>query len=400
MGTVGSVTMHHPLLLVLLCMALVGRVLLEANQPWCKPCKEVEGDGPLAGQYYLQSDSDSRCDDHCSYARGEDLYCFVPGQEVVNPCGDEPWPGTGSGLGPTPDSGNTTPDMKPVTFLPPAGTDSPPPEGVRCGLRRSGGECVKDGRIVNGQEAGCNEWPWQVGIVARSGEYVSGPFCGGTLINQNHVITAAHCMFNRDGSAQTTDSIAVMIGDHDINVMEPGQNAYAVSAIFNHPDYDGSTTANDLTVLRISSNINTTVWSPACFPTFSTGQSLHGKNGTISGWGALEYYTGDYPDTLQEVQDLIPIVDRDTCVDGTEPYIYDSDILPGMLCAGGPGLGMDTCQGDSGGPLTHQFTTNQYELVGVVSWGSDCAKSYGVYTDVAYYRAWIESKTGALFMSS
>ena len=101
------------------------------------------------------------------------------------------------------------------------------------------------------------------------------------------------------------------------------------------------------------------MYTPACFPTYTTGESLHGKNGTISGWGALEYMSkktpfylifkelylaGDYPDTLQEAQDLIPIVNRETCVTDTEPWIYDSDILPGMLCAGGPGLGIDTCQ--------------------------------------------------------
>merc|ERR1711970_898871 len=260
-----GVIIMYPLLFLLSSILVDQVMMMDHGSSWCKQCKQVDGDGPLSGHYYLQSDHDPRCDDHCSYSKGDDLYCFVPGQEVVNPCDNQE-----SGM-----SDKTTMEMKPVTFLPPVG------DGI-CGLRRSGGECVKDGRIVNGQEAGCNEWPWQVGIVARSGQFVSGPFCGGTLINQNHVITAAHCMFNRDGSAQTTDSIAVMIGDHDINVMEPGQNAYAVSAIFNHPDYDGSTTANDLTVLRLSSNINTTVWSPACFPTFATGQSLHGKNGTIS----------------------------------------------------------------------------------------------------------------------
>ena len=112
---------------------------------------------------------------------------------------------------------------------------------------------------------------------------------------------------------------------------------------------------------------------------------------------------------------MIPIVSRETCVDGNEPWIYDSDIMPGMLCAGGPGLGLDTCQGDSGGPLTHQFSPGRYELVGVVSWGRNCAKSYGVYADVAckykystkcsyilcilVYKTWIESYTGGLYMS-
>jgi len=375
-------------LLFLLTITLVDQVMMmDHGSSWCKQCKQVEGDGPLAGHYYLQSDHDPRCEDLCSYSKGDDLYCFIPGQEVVNPCDDQ-----GSGM-----ADKTTMEMKPVTFLPPVTGSAPPPapSDSVCGLRRSGGECIKDGRIVNGQEAGCNEWPWQVGIVRREGSSVStGPFCGGTLVNQNHVITAAHCL-----PTATRDTVAVMIGDHDINVVEPSQNAYAVSEIFNHPDYDDVTQANDITVLRLSSMVDTMIFSPACFPRFSSGVALAGKNGTISGWGALEYGTGDYPDTLQEVQDMIPIVSRETCVDGNEPWIYESDILPGMLCAGGPGLGLDTCQGDSGGPLTHQVAPGKYELVGVVSWGRNCAKSYGVYADVAFYKTWIESYTGALHMS-
>merc|ERR1711892_1592538 len=238
-------SLHH---CVLLTSALIARVQTAGHedgefQPGCKPCKQVEGEGPLAGQYYLQSDHDKRCKDHCSYAKDDDLYCFVPGQE------------------------KTTPEMKPVTFMP-AGTELPPATDVKCGLRRSGGECIKDGRIVNGQESGCNEWPWQVGVVAREGDAVStSPFCGGTLINQNHVITAAHCM-----PGATTASIAIMIGDHDKTVNEPAQVAYGVSAIYNHPDYNSETQANDITVLRLSADVDTTKFSPACFPSFETVQ--------------------------------------------------------------------------------------------------------------------------------
>ena len=84
--------------------------------------------------------------------------------------------------------------------------------------------------------------------------------------NPSHVITAAHCL-----PTATRDTIAVMIGDHDINVNEPSQNvrqlsiipsllllfcqAYAVSDIFNHPDYDDVTQANDISVLRLSSMV-------------------------------------------------------------------------------------------------------------------------------------------------
>jgi len=378
---------------VLLSSCLLVCTLADQHESMrCKTCKKVEGYGPLAGFYELESESDARCQDGCSYARGNDLYCFVPGEEVVVDCGEIGYP-----TRPTQGEemvSTTKPEMKPVTFEP-AGTDGPPAGDVKCGMRRGEGECIKDGRIVNGQEAGCNEWPWQVGIVARAGDDVSvSPFCGGTLINENHVITAAHCLPGR-----TTADTAVMIGDHDLNAPESAQRAYGVSEIFNHPLYNDDTAQNDIAVLRLSVKVNTTMYTPACFPTFTTGESLHGKNGTISGWGALEYNTGDYPDTLQEAQDLVPIVNRDTCVTDTEPWIYDSDILPGMLCAGGPGLGIDTCQGDSGGPLTNQFAPNRYQLVGVVSWGRSCAESYGVYSDVAYYRDWIEPITGQLYMT-
>ena len=58
---------------------------------------------------------------------------------------------------PTPGEEKTTPEMKPITFMPPAGTDMPPAENVKCGMRNTGG-CIKDGRIVNGQEAGVRTW--------------------------------------------------------------------------------------------------------------------------------------------------------------------------------------------------------------------------------------------------
>ena len=134
-----------------------------------------------------------------------------------------------------------------------AGSKSPPNMNAKCGMRRAEGECMMDVRIVNGHDAGvrtqctpyfvgifnfkCNEWPWQVGIFARYTDYVgSSPFCGGTLINEkykgglrtiiiikpfmfpSHVITAAHCM-----PGQTPENTAIVLGDHDLNELEPAQ---------------------------------------------------------------------------------------------------------------------------------------------------------------------------------
>merc|ERR1739844_334381 len=199
----------------------------------CMPCKRVAGDSSPAGIYDLESASDARCEDGCSYARNNDLYCFVPGDEEIIECGDEIVPTPGEELGP-----ETT--MKP-----------------------SEGECIKDGRVVNGQEAECNEWPWQAGIVKRDGNSVSTPFCGGTLVNENHIITAAHCMPER-----TPSNTGVVIGNHHIYDMEPSQSAFAVSAIHNHPDYNSETQQHDITVIKLAAKVN--LFPPACFPTFAT----------------------------------------------------------------------------------------------------------------------------------
>jgi len=118
--------------------------------------------------------------------RDNDIYCFEPGQEVIETCNEEiPNPGTGMETKPTPGmESKSTPGMIPATFMPSATNMPINPSEVKCGMRRTGTDCLKDDRIVNGQEAECNEWPWQVGLVARQGDLVSlNPGCGGTLIN-------------------------------------------------------------------------------------------------------------------------------------------------------------------------------------------------------------------------
>lgn len=268
-------------------------------------------------------------------------------------------------------------------------------EGVACGVRRDVGACMERARIVGGGTAGCNEWPWQVGLLARQGFSISSdPFCGGTLINSRYVVTAAHCT---DG--KTAGDIAVSIGDHNISAtaMEPAQTWAGLEALVQHPGYNEDTTKDDISVLRLAQEVDMSLFSPACLPapSVASSQQWAGQNATATGWGALQYGTGDYPEVLQELQDLLPIVTNSECVDNE--LIDEGQLLPGMFCAGGPGLGIDTCQGDSGGPLTRQAIAGIYELIGVVSWGVDCAKSYGVYADIPYYHSWLAPIVGSIY---
>jgi len=270
-----------------------------------------------------------------------------------------------------------------------------PEAEVRCGERREVAACLDRVRIVGGDQAGCNEWPWQVRLSKMEDGRDADPYCGGTLVNSRHIVTAAHCTHNK-----TANSIAVTIGDHNISetATEPEERWISVEEIIEHPGYDGDV-VNDIAVIRLAEEVDLSLFSPVCIPPASVASSeeFAGQNATAVGWGALEYDTGDYPDTLQELEDLLPIVRRADCLD--RQYIREDDLVPGMFCAGGPGLGMDTCQGDSGGPLTRQTSSGLYELVGVVSWGRNCAKSFGVYTDLPYYRQWVVDNVGTVYLA-
>jgi len=440
--------------LAIATFSIVAPTSGEKQASECPPCKRISSSNSLgpdwAGLYHLQDTGDIRCEmDGCLYRKGDSLFCFAPGNEEILSCedidggycdtvdgpqthalcifpfnfhevahnacttidGDRPWCATnvtasgdladgnawgycGPGCVDVEEGVSPGAEIQPHTYGPvaPSASDLQ----VRCGERREVASCLERVRIVGGGEAGCNEWPWQVGLLTRDGWGInSDPFCGGALINNRHIVTAAHCTHGK-----TVAKIAVTIGDHNITAtaMEPEQTWAGVEKIIEHFGYDGGV-LNDIAVLRLAQEVDLSLFSPVCIPPTSVASSeeFAGENATAVGWGALEYGTGDYPDTLQELQDLLPIVPKADCVDNE--HIFEDDLHAGMFCAGGPGLGIDTCQGDSGGPLTRQTSTGLYELVGAVSWGRNCAKSFGVYADLPYYRQWLVENVGTVYVA-
>jgi len=440
--------------LAIAALSIVGSTSGRKQASECRPCKKISSSNSLgpdwAGLYHLQETGDMRCEmDGCLYRKGDSLFCFAPGNEEILSCDSEspgencdtvdgpdphkscifpfnfhnaahtacttidgdlrPWCATnvtesgdladgnswgycGPGCFDVQEGVSPGVEVQPHTYGPvaPSATDLQ----VRCGVRREVAACLERVRIVGGDEAGCNEWPWQVGLLSRDGWAInSDPFCGGALVNSRHIVTAAHCTNGSTGS-----DIAVTIGDHNVleSATEPEQRWIGVEEVIEHPGYDRGV-LNDIAVLRLAQEVDLSLFSPVCIPPTSVASSeeFAGQNATAVGWGALEYETGNYPATLQELQDLLPIVTKADCVDNE--YIYESDLQPGMFCAGGPGLGIDTCQGDSGGPLTRQTSSGIYELVGAVSWGRNCAKSFGVYADLPYYRQWVVDNVGTVY---
>lgn len=238
----------------------------------------------------------------------------------------------------------------------------------------------KKTRIVGGETADPGSWPWQVSL-QRNGFH----FCGGSLITEEYILTAAHCF---QGSGYTTSGLAVVLGEDSLSTSSSNQVSRSVSRIINHGGYDSDSNNNDISLLKLSSPVTFTDYiQPVCLTAADTSPDV-GSNVWVTGWGTLSS-GGSSPDRLQEVQ--VPVVSQSQCASS-----YGSqniDINDNMLCAGE--AGKDSCQGDSGGPLVYKIN-GTWAQGGVVSFGIGCALSSfpGVYARVSQYMTWISENTG------
>ncbi|MCJ8740271.1 hypothetical protein PDJAM_G00057030 [Pangasius djambal] len=224
-------------------------------------------------------------------------------------------------------------------------------------------------RIVNGENAVSGSWPWQVSLQDTTGFH----FCGGSLINQYWVVTAAHCRV-------TPSRHRVILGEYNrASNSEPIQVKNIAKAI-THPYYNSQNFNNDITLLKLSSpaQLNNRV-SPVCLASSSANVAA-GTRCVTTGWGKTAFSSS--PSILQ--QTALPILSLAQCQQYWGNRIFDS-----MICAGASGV--SSCQGDSGGPLVCESSGVWYQ-VGIVSWGtSNCnVRAPAVYARVSYLRSWID----------
>ncbi|XP_063819886.1 trypsin-like [Pseudophryne corroboree] len=220
-----------------------------------------------------------------------------------------------------------------------------------------------DDKIVGGYTCAINSVPYQVSL--NSGYH----FCGGSLINDQWVVSAAHCFKSR---------IEVRLGEHNIEVLEGTEQFIKVATIIRHPRYSTYLLDNDIMLLKLSEPAMLSGRIQAI--RLPTDCEAAGTSCLISGWGNTLSSGVNYPDLLQCVD--APIVSDENC-----RYSYPGQITENMICVGFLEGGKDSCQGDYGGPVVCNGA-----LQGVVSWGIGCAlPGYpGVYTKVCNYVSWIE----------
>ncbi len=238
-------------------------------------------------------------------------------------------------------------------------------------------ELSKVPKILNGAETTISRWPWMVALVRPGFSIFNGQFCGGTLISDRWVLTAAHCVIN-----QNITTVKVLAGHTRLS--EAAQNdLLSVSQIVIHPAYNQFTLDSDLALLELSEEATLT-------PVQTIGHySLNdrpGINATALGWGDTSSVVFDFPDTLHVVD--LPLVGNELCAVRTR-FITDN-----MLCAGFSTGIKDTCMGDSGGPLVVFDEVSQRWLqVGITSFGLGCEAQggYGGYTRVKNFSDFISA---------
>uniref|UniRef100_A0A8C5WJ77 Peptidase S1 domain-containing protein n=1 Tax=Leptobrachium leishanense TaxID=445787 RepID=A0A8C5WJ77_9ANUR len=228
------------------------------------------------------------------------------------------------------------------------------------------------GRIVGGTDAVYGEWPWQVAVTTANS------LCGGSLINEQWVLSAAHCFDKYKFGESIASSVTVV-----------------VEKFTKHPNFIKPGDRGDIALVKLKSPVTFTNYiRPICLPnasvTFPSGMECW-----VTGWGTRRYGE-NLPsiNTLQEV--MTPLIDYKQC---DQMYHIDSStssytiiIQEDKICSGYAEGGKDSCQGDSGGPLVCE-ANGTWIQAGIVSWGDGCAlKNHpGVYTLVPAYESWIKS---------
>ncbi|XP_030369256.1 serine protease 7 [Scaptodrosophila lebanonensis] len=271
-------------------------------------------------------------------------------------------------------------------------------------------ECGKQvtNRIYGGEIAELDEYPWLALLVYHSNDYG----CSGSLIDDRHILTAAHCV-QGEGVRERRGLKHVRLGEFNVKtepdcVEEPNYLSCADAAldiaydkIYVHPEYKehSSYKYNDIAIIKLKHPVSFTHFiMPICLPN-NTAETpfVEGQTFSVSGWGRTDLFNKYFINIHSPIKLKlrIPYVSNENCTKILE--MFGVRLGPKQKCAGGE-YGKDTCAGDSGGPLMYfDRKHSRWHVYGIVSYGfTQCgmAGHPAVYTNVAEYMDWIQSVLG------
>ncbi|XP_044841562.1 cathepsin G-like [Mauremys mutica] len=226
------------------------------------------------------------------------------------------------------------------------------------------------GEIIGGREAKPHSRPYMAYLDIRRGDKRS--YCGGFLVSENFVLTAAHC---------NGDNITVYLGAHNIQQQEQSQQKISVRCQIPHPQYERETLNNDIMLLQLAERAKLkrevgTIALPRANEIVKPGTWC-----SVAGWGRTSTESESTSATLREV--YVMVMPDAKCP--KDPYGPYNNYNPStMMCVGDPAQCKDSSKGDSGGPLLCGETAQ-----GIVSWGP--CRTPGVYTRVSTFIPWIRA---------
>jgi len=287
-------------------------------------------------------------------------------------------------------------------------------QDCRCGQKKVSNliEELLETKVVGGQEAKVNEFPWAALLYIKRGrdDFV----CGGTLINDRFVVTAAHCIEH-----DKTGAIEIRLGEHDRKVRYDSEvfktTAKDKDIIYSYKNLLKlkGFVEYDIAMLELEKPVNFFAYPhirPACLPDEDDVNKDYPDFtfGTVVGWGATavvenrgsliaDYKSiSDVPIKLEDVE----IMNQKKCDNFFLENLKEIKVNPGSFC--GLSDSGDSCQGDSGGGLVYKNPkSGNYELIGIVSYGAGCnstseggKKLPGVYTNIRHKVVydWIQVK--------